>query len=61
MILTLALLNVNLVNRQLSLASISVPVGFPQSAGDDFEDTFDPLKGVVCMPTDTARNRSGIL
>ncbi|WP_435170345.1 LexA family protein [Falsirhodobacter sp. 1013] len=47
MTVTLASLNVILVDRQLPLASISVPAGFPSPAGDDLEDTVDPIKWVV--------------
>lgn len=43
----LAPLNVILVDRQMPLASIAVPAGFPSPAGDDLEDTVDPIKWVV--------------
>ena len=47
MSVTLAPLNVILVDRHMPLASISVPAGFPSPAGDDLEDSVDPIKWVV--------------
>ncbi|OWJ77431.1 LexA family protein [Haematobacter genomosp. 1] len=47
MSVTLAPLKVILVDRLVPLASVSVPAGFPSPAGDDLEDTVDPIKWVV--------------
>jgi len=38
---------VTLIDRQVPLASLQVPAGFPSPAADDVEDAIDPIKWVV--------------
>lgn len=38
---------VTLIPRDLPLAAMSVPAGFPSPAGDDLEDGIDPMAWVV--------------
>ena len=40
-------LSVTLIHRDMPLASIQVPAGFPSPAADDLEDTVDPFKWVI--------------
>lgn len=40
-------LSVTLINRDMPLATIQVPAGFPSPAADDLEDTVDPFKWVI--------------
>lgn len=40
-------LTVTLIDRELPLAAIHVPAGFPSPAADDLEDTVDPFKWVI--------------
>ena len=40
-------LSVTLIDRDMPLASIQVPAGFPSPAADDLEDTVDPMKWVI--------------
>lgn len=47
MLLTLRPVPVTLVPRDMPLAAIQVPAGFPSPAADDLEDTIDPFKWVV--------------
>lgn len=39
--------SIEIIERLLPLASVTVPAGFPSPAGDDLEDTVDPIKWVV--------------
>jgi DNA polymerase V len=40
-------LSVTLIDRDMPLAAIQVPAGFPSPAADDLEDTVDPFKWVI--------------
>ena len=40
-------LSVTLIDRDMPLAAVQVPAGFPSPAADDLEDTVDPFKWVV--------------
>ena len=40
-------LSVTLIDRDMPLATIRVPAGFPSPAADDLEDTVDPFKWVI--------------
>ena len=40
-------LSVTLIDRDMPLAAVRVPAGFPSPAADDLEETVDPMKGVV--------------
>ena len=40
-------LTVTLIDREMSLAAVWVPAGFPSPAADDLEETVDPMKWVV--------------
>ncbi len=40
-------LTVTIVDRELPLASIVVPAGFPSPAADDLEDAIDPIAWIV--------------
>ena len=40
-------LSVTLIDRDMPLAAIQVPAGFPSPAADDLEDTVDPMKWIV--------------
>ena len=45
--LNLRHVNVTLIDRELPLAAIRVPAGFPSPAADDLEDTVDPFTWVI--------------
>lgn len=47
MILHLHPLSVTLIDRDVPLAALQVPAGFPSPAADDLEDMVDPFKWVV--------------
>ena len=40
-------LSVTLIAREMPLAAIFVPAGFPSPAADDLEETVDPFKWVI--------------
>ena len=40
-------LTVTLIDREMPLAAVWVPAGFPSPAADDLEETVDPMKWVV--------------
>ena len=46
MVLLLDPLSVTLIDRDMPLADICVPAGFPSPAADDLEDTVDPFRWV---------------